>query len=87
MISREMMRESLAVQEWLQEGREEGRQQGKLVEARSALLMIIEGRFPTLQVREAIDSISDLEVLRSLIAVAAKARTASAVLRAIPETK
>jgi len=37
-----MMRESLAVQERLQEGREEG----KLSEARSALLMIIENRFP-----------------------------------------
>ena len=29
MISREMMRESLAVQEWLDEGRQEGRQEGR----------------------------------------------------------
>jgi len=95
MISREMMRESLAVQEWLQEGRQEGREEGrekgreegKLAEARSALLMVIESRFPGLRVRDAVESISDLDVLHSLITVVAKVRTAAAVLRAIPGTR
>ena len=83
MISREMMRESLADQEWLQEGRQEGRQEGQINEARFALLTVIEGRFPNLNVREVVDSISDLDVLHTLIADVAKAADAAAALRAV----
>ena len=60
MITKESMRESLAVQEWLEEGREEGRQEGVVREARFALLRCVEGRFPKLNVREAVESISDV---------------------------
>jgi hypothetical protein len=99
MITREMMRESLAVQEWLDEGRQEGLEKGlqkglqqglrkglkkgRVEEARLALLAVIEARFPSLSVHNAIEAISDLDVLNSLIRVVAKAPDASAVSRAI----
>jgi hypothetical protein len=91
MISREMMRESLAVQEWLDEGRQEGRQEGlrkglrkgRVEEARLALLSVIEASFPNLNVRDAIESISQLGVLNSLIPLVAKAPDAATVLRVI----
>jgi predicted transposase YdaD len=95
MISREMMRESLAVQEWLEEGRQEGLQtglqeglqkglqQGRLEEARFALVSIIEARFPEVNVRDAIGSISKVKVLNSLISSIAKAPDAATVLRVV----
>jgi predicted transposase YdaD len=99
MISREMMRESLAVQEWLEEGRQEGLQAGlqqgvqkglrqglktgRLEEARFALVSIIEARFPDLNVRDAIRSISQVSALNSLIPLIAKAPDAATVSRVV----
>jgi hypothetical protein len=91
MISREKMRESLAVQEWLAEGRQEGRQEGwqegrregGVQEAREALLSVIETRFPSLHLQASVESISDIEILKGLLPVVVKAASSAAVLRAI----
>jgi hypothetical protein len=86
MIRREVMRESLAVQEWLEEGRQEGRHEAGVQTARSALLAVIEARFPGLGLHDTIGSISDFDLLTALIPVVAKAPDEAAVLRAIRKT-
>ena len=87
MISREMMRESLAVQEWLEEGRVEGRDEGRVEEAQLALIEVIKARFPRLKVREGVESISELSVLNSLIPLVAKARDAASIERVLQSAK
>ena len=82
MISREMMRESLAVQEWLSEGRDEGEAKGKLRQARVALRTVARARFPRIRIDAAVESIADLQVLNSLIAQAATVPNAAALLQA-----
>ena len=79
MITREMMRESLAVQEWL----EEGRQEGELKEARFALLTFLDRKYPNLPVRDKIEAIPDLDVLNSLFTEVINAPDAATVLDAI----
>ena len=83
MLTRDQMRESRAVQEWLQEGRQEGRQEGEARGTRFALVTFIEGRFPNLKVRDEVESISDLDLLHSLFSTIVKAPNSAAVLRAI----
>jgi len=83
MISRETMRESLAVQEWLDEGRVEGRMEGKVEGERSALITLLETRFPPLGLDEAIQSINDLDALTKLIRLAGKTRSSISVVKAI----
>lgn len=87
MISREKMRASLAVQEWLAEGREEGREEGRhegeVREAREALIAVVDARFPSLHLRADLESISDIEILRGLLPVVVKAANSAALLRAI----
>jgi hypothetical protein len=83
MISREMMRESLAVQEWLQEGRQEG----MLHEARGALLDFIEAKFPSLHMETEIRSISDLSLLHHLRRVVMKAPNAASARSLILDHK
>ena len=80
-ITKEKMRESTAVQEWLQEGRQEGREEGTLYEARFALTSCVETRFPNLKVRDLIESISRVDVLHSLLSSAVTAPNSAALLR------
>ena len=86
-ITKEQMRESLAVQEWLAEGRQEGRheglQEGALREARFTLLSYIKARFPHVDVRDDLTSIQDLDQLHSLFATVVNAPNSAAVRRAI----
>ena len=87
MITREMMRQSLAVQEWLNEGRDEGRDegrvQGRVEGGRSALRTFLAKRFPQLTLDSSIQSIDDVEVLGELISLAAEATNADTISRAV----
>jgi hypothetical protein len=85
MISREKMLESLAVQEWLEEGRLEGELEGRIHEARSALRLLLESRFPRIRIRPQLDAISDLEALRTMRRIAINTPSAAAFRRAIPQ--
>ena len=87
MITKEQLRESVAVQDWLEEGRQEGRQegmeQGAVNEARFALLSFLAIRFPELNVRDAVESISNVDALHSLLSAALKAPHSAAFLRVL----
>lgn len=79
MITKEQLRESLAVQEWL----EEGEQKGEVKRVRTDLLAVVEIRFPKLDIRDEIESISDLNLLNSLFRSVVKAPNIAAARRAI----
>ena len=83
MISRETMRESLAVQEWLEEGEQKGEQKGEVKRARTDLLAVVEIRFPELDLHTEVESISDLNILTNLFRTVVKASSAAAVRSAI----
>ena len=74
MITRDMLRESLAVQEWLQEGRAEGRIEGRAegraeVEQRTrqTIREILAARFPGLANSVSLDPIAGLDSLHDLL--------------------
>ena len=79
MTSREKMRESLVVQEWLSEGRAEGAFQ----QARFALNLVARSRFPRIRIAAAVAKISDLSVLGGLLSEAATAPDAAALSQAV----
>ncbi|HEY3738739.1 MAG TPA: hypothetical protein VGL53_02790 [Bryobacteraceae bacterium] len=79
MIRPELLRESLAVQEWLEEGRAEGLAEG----LQDSLTAILSARFPDLRLPASIRSISNKIVLNTLIRKVAVTRSADAALRAI----
>ena len=80
MIRPEVVRESLAVKEWLAEGRAEGRAKARL----ECLLQILEIRFPGIPVPPSAHTASD-EVLKTLVEKAITARGTAAMRRAIKQ--
>ncbi len=87
MLTRETMRESWAVQEWLDEGRVEGRVEGRLEgerrQAQTALLKLLASKFPQIQMDAEIHSIDAITVLDELFAAALDAHAAAPLVTAI----
>ena len=81
MIRPELLRESLAVQEWLAEGRVEGR----VTALRDSLTGVFQARFPGAAVPVTLNSISDAEVLSRLIPKVATAKDAQEVERLLEQ--
>lgn len=85
MITRETMRESLTVQQWLHEGRVEGQLDGERRRARAMLSTLLDKRFPNLALAAAIESIDDLSVLDELFTTALEANNATTIIQAIDD--
>lgn len=81
MITRETLRESLAVQEWLSEGRVEGARG----QAQAMLSKLLGKRFPRLKLDAEIQSINEVEVLNELISLAIDSKSAASLARKIEQ--
>jgi len=61
--------------------------EGRVRRSPPALLEVIKARFPHLEVREQVESVSELSILNSLIPVVARVRAAASVERAVQSAK